>query len=596
MSAIRHFAFRAACSCVVAFHLCLATPADAAPTLDTTYGANGVAEIQFNGKGGYVNSLLMQRDGQALADGVYVVGQQFGLVIFAYPTTRFTSGGATDPGFGNQGYVDPSICPRFLQNNGSIIGCGSAGIVSYAASGILNAGFTTDGAAGVPEFAQVASPFLAGQADGKIVFAGSVGTGTASVLLMRFNADGTLDAAFNHGAGSLLVPHGDSSNDVLAGLAIQPDGKIVMAATSNIGTARRFALIRYNADGTPDAGFGSNGRTSAAIGANDQDDVYDLALQPSGRLIVVGREGLSITSPIPVAYVPLIVGFTSTGNVDPSFGQTPPGLIRLSISGSANAVTSQPDGRLLVAATGGSANAILMRFTMNGLVDGTFGLAGAPIKTGLLSISSMILQPDGNIVVGGGTSSGLGGSSAFPTPYTFAVSRYISGPVAAVEFYNAGLDHYFMSMDPQEVAYLDLGTFPGWQRTGLSFLTFGSSASAVGSAANPACRFYIPPEHGDSHFFSADPVECAIARSKIGTDPNFSGYVEETSNAFYIELPDKSNGVCPANTTPVYRLWNQAAYSNHRYTTSEDVKNQMIARGWVAEGYGPNAVDMCAPQ
>ena len=542
----------------------------------------------------------MQRNGQALADGIFIIGQQFGLVVLRYSTTRFTTTGSTDLGFGTEGFVDPSICPRFLNNDGTIIGCGPAGIVSYNALGEPNAGFTTDGAVGVPGFAEVASPFLAGQADGKLVLAGSMGTANASLLLMRFNADGTLDTVFNHGVGYLLVPHGDSSNDVLAGLVIQPDGKIVMAATSSIGTARRFALIRYNTDGTPDAGFGTDGRTSAVSGGNDPmgakdfDDAYSLALQPNGRLVVAGRAGITLNHPDPVIYVPLIVGFSSTGAVAPSFGQGSSGKILLSLSGSANAVVAQPDGKLLVAANG-----TLMRFTTDGLPDTTFGAAGAAraaINTPLLSISSISLQPDGNILVGGGTASGLSGSSAFPTPYTFAVSRYTSGPMAAIEFYNARLNHYFMSMNPQEVGYLDLGTFPGWSRTGLSFLTYGSAASAAGTSANAACRFYIPPQHGDSHFFSADPAECAIARSKINTDPNFSGYVEETPNAFYIDLPDKTTGACPANTTPVYRLWNQRVDSNHRYTASAAVKDQMIADGWVAEGYGPNAVDMCAPQ
>ena len=570
--------------------------ASVAPTLDKAYGTNGVAEVSFVGKGGYLNDLLMQRDGQVVADGLYIAGQQFGLAVFHYPTTRFTATGITDPTFGTQGFIDPSICPRLLQSGGTIIGCGPAGIISYGASGAPNPAFATDGAVGVPGFAQVASPRLAGASDGKIVFAGSVGTGNASILLMRFHRDGTLDTAFNHGAGSVLVPHGDSSNDVLAGLAIQPDGKIVMAATSNIDQTRRFALIRYNADGAPDAGFGSNGRAFAALSAVDQDDAYSLALQPNGRLVLAGREGLSIGGPNPIVYIPLIVGFSSTGVVDPTFGDGGPGLIRLGIGGTANAITAQPDGKLLVSATGGSTPARLMRFTADGHADTTFGAAGAPIITRLLSISAISLQPDGNIVIGGGTASGLSGSSIFPTGYNFAASRYINGPMAAIEFYNASLDHYFMSMNPQEVGDLDLGVYSGWTRTQLSFLTYGSFASAAGTAAVPVCRFYIPPEHGNSHFFSADPVECAIVRIKIATDSNFSGYVEETTSAFYIGLPDKVTGTCPANATPVYRLWNQGSASNHRYTSSVVVKNQMIAKGWVAEGYGPDAVDMCAPR
>ena len=176
-----------------------------------------------------------------------------------------------------------------------------------------------------------------------------------------------------------------------------------------------------------------------------------------------------------------------------------------------------------------------------------------------------------------------------------ADASYVSGPVETIEFYNAALDHYFLSIDPQEVSDLDRGLHAGWTRTGQSFPVFESAASAAPMLANPVCRFYIPPQHGDSHFFSADLVECSSVLEKMQNDPNFSGYVYESPNVFYAALSDLITGDCPAATTPVYRLWNQRADSNHRYTASLAIKDQMIAVGYVAEGRGPNAVAMCAP-
>ena len=120
-------------------------------------------------------------------------------------------------------------------------------------------------------------------------------------------------------------------------------------------------------------------------------------------------------------------------------------------------------------------------------------------------------------------------------------------------------------------------------------------ANPRGGGVNPVCRFYIPPEHGDSHFFSASPAECASIAQKAATDPNFSGYVLESPAVFFVALPDTATGACPSATVPVYRLWNQRDDSNHRYTTSTAIKAQMIAQGYVAEGYGPDAVSMCAP-
>jgi hypothetical protein len=89
-------------------------------------------------------------------------------------------------------------------------------------------------------------------------------------------------------------------------------------------------------------------------------------------------------------------------------------------------------------------------------------------------------------------------------------------------------------------------------------------------------------------------MECAAVLSKVGVDPNYSGYVYETPSAFYIALPDRNIGVCPSSTIPVYRLWNQRADSNHRYTADPSIRDAMVSRGYVAEGYGPNAVAMCA--
>ena len=167
-------------------------------------------------------------------------------------------------------------------------------------------------------------------------------------------------------------------------------------------------------------------------------------------------------------------------------------------------------------------------------------------------------------------------------------------PVTAVEYYHAGLDHYFISSLQQEIDTLDSGRIAGWTRTGQSFRVFPSQASG-GAGVNPVCRFYIPPAHGNSHFFSASPAECNLVVQKTATDPNFSGYVFESPNVFYVALPDTTTGACPAGTAPVFRLWNQRIDSNHRYTNSAAVKAQMVAAGYVAEGYGPNAVIMCAP-
>jgi hypothetical protein len=161
----------------------------------------------------------------------------------------------------------------------------------------------------------------------------------------------------------------------------------------------------------------------------------------------------------------------------------------------------------------------------------------------------------------------------------------IAATVEVVEYYNASQDHYFISSLAADITALDSGQFKGWVRTGR---TFGAYPQAT-AGASPVCRFYIPPAKGDSHFYSASPTECAQTSSMFPT------FVEESAAVMYIDLPDTTTGACPAGDTPVYRVWDNRADTNHRYTTDSTVRAHMVAQGWVAEGYGPDQVIMCAP-
>jgi Tol biopolymer transport system component len=157
--------------------------------------------------------------------------------------------------------------------------------------------------------------------------------------------------------------------------------------------------------------------------------------------------------------------------------------------------------------------------------------------------------------------------------------------VDVIEYYNASLDHYFIASLPDEISALDAGLFFGWTRTGLSFRAYPQAAGN----ASPVCRFYIPPGYGDSHFYSASVAECAVVHSAA---PYF---VLESPHVMYIDLPDTTTGECPSGDVPVYRMWDKRADTNHRYTTNAGIRAQMVALGWVAEGYGPDQVIMCAP-
>ena len=149
------------------------------------------------------------------------------------------------------------------------------------------------------------------------------------------------------------------------------------------------------------------------------------------------------------------------------------------------------------------------------------------------------------------------------------------GQQIAVEYYNPGLDHYFMTADPNEVAILDAGqVIAGWQRTGYAFAVYAPDAPA-GVAA---CRFFGVPGVGpNSHFFTILPYECdAVMRNPLWI---FEGLV------FRVDGPDAA-GNCPADRVPVVRMYNngKGGQANHRYLTSHSETAEMLRQGWIIEG------------
>ena len=152
----------------------------------------------------------------------------------------------------------------------------------------------------------------------------------------------------------------------------------------------------------------------------------------------------------------------------------------------------------------------------------------------------------------------------------------VHGPAEAqvVEYRNAGLDHYFITAEPAEMAMLDAGAVvPGWTRTGLAF----KSRPAGSQFGLATCRFHGTPGVGpDSHFYTIDAAECA----KVKTDPvwTYEGL------AFNAQAP--AAGDCFGDRVPVLRLYNNGmgGQANHRFTTSRSEARSLHAAGWIVEG------------
>ena len=158
--------------------------------------------------------------------------------------------------------------------------------------------------------------------------------------------------------------------------------------------------------------------------------------------------------------------------------------------------------------------------------------------------------------------------------------------VSVIEYYRAAVGHYFMTADSPEIDALDNGVFPGWARTGQTFKAYPPSDASH----SPVCRFYGRPEAGlDSHFYSVSIPECQAVIARFS-----SAWIYESGDVFTLDAPDPADGACSPAALPVYRLYNNRADANHRYTTSLAVRARMMNAGWIAEGYGPLAVAMCA--
>ena len=150
------------------------------------------------------------------------------------------------------------------------------------------------------------------QPDGKIVVAGSSNNGlNFNFAIVKYNANGTLDLTF--GKGGMVTTMIQNRDDKASSLAIQSDGKIVAAGSSNNGSNFDFALIRYNKNGTLDPAFGGNGIVLTDI-RNGDDHANALIIQPDGKIIAAGNTNNGSDNDFAV------IRYNESGTLDPDFG------------------------------------------------------------------------------------------------------------------------------------------------------------------------------------------------------------------------------------------------------------------------------------
>jgi uncharacterized delta-60 repeat protein len=435
--------------------------------LDLTFGTGGYAITQApapkNGiPGDRATAVQIQTDGKILAAGYARAATGF----WDLELIRLTAGGALDPSFGSGGRVllKGPAGDMALQPDGKIVVVGSVTITTgkgrntvqqndvvvmrLLANGALDTSFGQGGkvltgisTAGDMNDSAVA---VALQLDGKIVVGGSTQGGTASgvdSLLLRYNANGTLDTTF--GQGGKVVTAWSAGEDRLGDVAIQPDGRIVVAGKGYLNTAGNnfnpYFVARYNANGsldsgsggdaTPGDGFGTGGVAATPFGSPN---FYTgaLALQGDGGIVFAGFSFNGTDRDLALAR------FTTTGGLDPTFGGT--GGVTLDLGGdqSAYAVAVRADGKLVVAgnsdvATSAYPEALVARFAADGTPDATFGSGGVAINsfsTGQDEFADVAIQADGKIVAVGSIDPPTGGA-AQPS---FLMARFLGDPAPSL--------------------------------------------------------------------------------------------------------------------------------------------------------------------
>ncbi|MGF6884395.1 putative delta-60 repeat protein [Nocardia sp. GAS34] len=394
-------------------------------TLDYGFGSDGKAVADFGSEAAQAHAAAVQSDGKIVLAGVVhdpAQGDNFGLI-------RYSADGKPDTGFGDGGRISTDFGGKAddanavaVQPNGDIVAAGTShgtatgdniAVARYTPAGKPDTGFGQGGKVSTDLGTKADhANAVALQSDGKIVVAGStVNPDPAqgeNFVLVRYTADGKLDPSFGQG-GKVSTDFGGKADDAQA-LAIEPDGKIIVVGTSHgTATGDNIALARYTTDGKLDTRFGQGGEVSTDLGTK-ADHANAVALQSDGKIVVAG----STVNPDPAQGENFaLVRYLANGKQDTAFGTG--GTVTTDFGGKADDATAvgiEPSGDIVAVGTSHGTstgdNIALARYTTEGKIDAGFGQGGrvsTDLGTKADHGNAVVIQHDGAIVVAGSTQS-----------------------------------------------------------------------------------------------------------------------------------------------------------------------------------------------
>lgn len=313
-------------------------------------------------------------------------------------------------------------------------------IPAIAVTGTLDATFGTGGTSLISFGANEVATAVAVAPNGKIVVIGSTdAAGNSDIAVIRYNANGTLDTTFSSDGGTTTdigTPAGAPSADFATAVAVQADGKILVSGYTNANGSNDFVTLRYNVDGSIDSFFGSAGRVITDFSFDDRASC--IAIQSDGKILAAGSiDGGSANF--------AVARYNTNGTLDTSFSGDGKLDVTYGNADFCQAIALQGDGKIVMAGytnSPGSNDFAVIRVTAAGVLDTTFDGDGQ-LTTSFGSddrANAVVIQPDGAIVVAGSFD---GGAS------DFAIARY-SG-------INGALDTTFSGDGKQNISFAPVG-------------------------------------------------------------------------------------------------------------------------------------------
>lgn len=333
---------------------------DSDGNLDTSFGSNGVVITDLGGNTDKCDSMAIQPDGKIILAGWtdYLGTDNYFAVV------RYNTDGSLDTSFDSNGIVTTSVGSADgqahsvgIQGDGKIVVAGTAdngsnddfAVVRYNSDGSLDTSFSGDGKVMTPIGSSNddgRSRTLAIQSDGKIIVTGfsKNSSNSSDVAVVRYDTDGSLDTSFD--SDGIVTTDVENGADYGRSVAIQPDGKIVVAGvSSDTSYCDDFIVLRYNTDGSPDTTFNSNGIVKTDLGG-EFDGANSLAIQSNGKIVATGEVDNVSGTEMDFA----LVRYTASGSLDTSFGIS--GIVITDIFGamdSCYSVAIQSDGKIIAA-------------------------------------------------------------------------------------------------------------------------------------------------------------------------------------------------------------------------------------------------------